>query len=211
MAWATHGPARRAPPPRCRDERGLKTTSGTAYPSSGTTNPGVYMPYTNASSTTCPHPPCMTGGGIYVEGNADSVVLSAATPTVGGTVHNQQVVHDHAGHFTDTTTTITVDLTSHTTTMASAGGLRSTTTTTINGVPDNLSGSTASEATMLYVDGSINSLSGPSSGAAIANGSAVTVDAGNGNNMTITGNLTYASRARHTRLRTRSPALRPTR
>ena len=46
---------------------------------------------------------------------------------------------------------------------------------------------------MLYVDGSINSLSGPSSGAAIANGSAMTIDAGNGNNMTITGNLTYAT------------------
>ena len=46
---------------------------------------------------------------------------------------------------------------------------------------------------MLYVDGSINSLSGPSSGAAIQNGSAVTVDAGNGNNMTITGNITYAN------------------
>ena len=46
---------------------------------------------------------------------------------------------------------------------------------------------------MLYVDGAINSLSGPSSGAAIANASAVTVDAGSGNNMTITGNLTYAT------------------
>jgi hypothetical protein len=171
----------------------LKTTNGTAYPASGTTNPGVYVPYTNTSSTTCPHPPCMTGGGVYVQGNANSVVLSAATPTISGAVHNQQVFTITQGASPVTTTTITVDLTSNTTTMASQTGSGAVTTTTISGVPDNLSGGTPSEATMLYVDGSINSISGPSSGAAIANGSAVTVDAGNGNNMTITGNLTYAT------------------
>jgi Tfp pilus assembly protein PilX len=171
----------------------LKTTSGTAYPATGTTNPGVYMPYTNTSSTSCPHPPCMTGGGIYVEGNANSVVLSAATPTISGAVHNQQVFTITQGTSPATTTTITVDLTSNTTMMTSQTGSGAVTTTTINGVPDNLSGGTPSVATMLYVDGSINSISGPSSGAAIANGSAVTVDAGNGNNMTITGNLTYAT------------------
>jgi hypothetical protein len=171
----------------------LKTTNGTVYPVAGTTNPGVYMPYTNTSSTTCPHPPCMTGGGIYVEGNANSVVLSAANPSIGGTVHSQQVFTITQGTAPVTTTTVTVDLTSNTTTMASQTGSAAVTTTTINGVPDNLSGTSPSEATMLYVNGGINSLSGPSSGAAIANGSAVTVDAGNGNNMTITGNLTYAN------------------
>jgi hypothetical protein len=170
----------------------LKTTNGTVYPAAGTTNPGVYMPYTNTSSTSCPQPPCMTGGGIYVEGNANSVLLSAANPTIGGAVHNQQVFTITQGS-PATTTTITVDLTSNTTTMASQIGSGAVTTTTINGVPDNLSGTTPSEATMLYVNGSINSLSGPSSGAAIANGSAVTIDAGNGNNMTVTGNLTYAT------------------
>ena len=49
----------------------------------------------------------MTGGGIYVEGNANSVVLSTANPTISGTVHNQQVFtitqgsvdgHDDHGH-----------------------------------------------------------------------------------------------------------------
>jgi Tfp pilus assembly protein PilX len=171
----------------------LKTYNGTAYPSAGTTNPGVYMPYTNTVSVSCPHAPCMTGGGIYVEGNANSVVLTAASPTISGTVHTQQVFTIAQGSSPITTTTITVDLTSNTTTMASQTGSGSVTTTTINGVPQNLTGSSPTEATMLYVDGSINSLSGPSSGAAIANGSAVTVDAGNGNNMTITGNLTYAT------------------
>ena len=29
----------------------LKTTNETAYPSTGTTNPGVYMPYTNTSAS----------------------------------------------------------------------------------------------------------------------------------------------------------------
>jgi len=166
----------------------LKTYNGTAYPSAGTTNPGVYMPYTNTVSASCAHPPCMTGGGIYVEGNANSVVLSTANPSISGTTHNQQVFTITQG---TTTTTITVDLTSNTTTLASQTGAGAVTTTTINGVPQSLSG-TPSEAVMLYVDGNINSLSGPSSGAAIQNGSAVTVDAGNGNNITVTGNLTYA-------------------
>ena len=171
----------------------LKTYNGTAYPVAGTTNPGVYMPYTNTVSASCAHPPCMTGGGIYVEGAANSVVLSTANPTISGSVHNQQVFTITQGSSTTTTTTITVDLTSDTTTLASKTGSGSVTTTTINGVPQNLTGATPSEAVMLYVDGSITSLSGPSSGAAIQGGSAVTVDAGNGNNMTITGNITYAN------------------
>ena len=168
----------------------LKTANGTAYPSAGTTNPGVYMPYSSSASACGAKPtPCMTGGGIYVQGTANSVVLTAQTQTIGGVAHTEQVFTITQG---STTTTVTVDLTGGTTTMASQSG-GSVTTTVINGVPENLSGSTPSEGVMLYVDGSINSLSGPSSGAAVANGSAVTVDAGNGNNMTITGNLTYAN------------------
>ena len=61
----------------------------------------------------------MTGGGIYVEGNANSVVLSAANPTIGGAVHNQQLFTITQGTSPVITTTITVDLTSNTTTMAS--------------------------------------------------------------------------------------------
>lgn len=164
----------------------LEKFNGTAYPATGTTTAGVYMPYSSSATVCGAKPtPCMTGGGIYVEGNANSVVLSTAS--TGG--HNQQVFTITQS---TTTTTITVDLTNSTTTFASKTGSGSTVSTTVNGVPENLSGSTPTEAVMLYVDGSINSLSGPSSGAAIANGSAVTVDAGSGNNMTITGNLTYA-------------------
>jgi len=171
----------------------LRTANGAAYPSAGTTNPGVYMPYSTSSSICGSKPtPCMTGGGIYVEGNANSVVLTAQTQTINGAAHTEQVFTITQGT-PATTTTITVDLTGGTTTMASQTGSGSVTTTTISGVPQNLSGASASEAVMLYVDGSINSLSGPSSGSAIANGSAVTIDAGNGNNMTITGNLTYAN------------------
>ena len=107
----------------------LKTYNGTAYPSSGTTNPGVYMAYTNTSSSSCPTPPCMTGGGIYVEGSANSVMLTAANPTISGTTHNQQVFTiTQTSGMTTTTTTITVDLTSMTTTMASQTGSGSTTT-----------------------------------------------------------------------------------
>lgn len=169
----------------------LKTANGTAYPSGGTTNPGVYMPYSTSSSSCGSKPtPCMTGGGIYVQGTANSVVLTAQTQTIGGVAHTEQVFTITQG---STTTTVTVDLTGGTTTMASQTGTGSVTTTVINGVPENLTGSSPSEAVMLYVDGGINSLSGPPSGAAIANGSAVTVDAGSGNNMTITGNLTYAN------------------
>jgi Tfp pilus assembly protein PilX len=167
----------------------LKTEGNTAYPSAGTTNPGVYLPFTNTVSSSCPVAPCMTGGGIYVEGNANSVVLS--TGNAGG--HTQQIFTITQGSGTTTTTTITVDLTAGTTTFASQVGSGTVASKTINGVPDNLTGASPSEAVMLYVDGNINSLSGPSSGAAIANGSAVTIDAGNGNNMTITGNITYAN------------------
>ena len=113
----------------------LQTQSGTAYPSAGTTNPGVYMPYTTTSVVTasCPSPPCrvMTGGGIYVEGSANSVVLSTAN--AGG--HNQQVFTITQGTSTSTTTTITVDLPNLTTTFASKVGSGATTTTTITGVP----------------------------------------------------------------------------
>src|SRR4029077_2091312 len=48
---------------------GLKNISSTAYPSSGATS-GVYLAYSNSTG-----PNVMTGGGIYVEGNAQ-VTLS---------------------------------------------------------------------------------------------------------------------------------------
>jgi len=172
----------------------LKTVDGssTAYPAAGTTNTGVYMSY---SQTTPPAAPSnnMIGGGIYVEGNADSVVLTAST-----TGDSSEIYTITQG---STVTTVTVDATSNTTTIGSKkSGV--TKTTVINGVPDNLTGSIVSPATMLYVDGNIGNssnntgLSGPesangaaSTGAAIENGAAVTVTASGSIN--VTGDIDY--------------------
>lgn len=155
----------------------MRLPSGTLWPASGTTS-GVYMPYSTVPVTGCSVAPCMTGGGIYVKGNA-TVSLSAVTSSG----HKQQV-------FTivnnSSTTTITVDLTANTTTFTKGAS-----TTVINGVPENFNASPPSEATMLYVDGDITSLSGSGS-ASVQDGSALTVTA-NGD-ISITGNLTYATK-----------------
>ena len=162
----------------------LMNVSGTAYPVGGATS-GVYLPYNNVTTASCPTAPCMTGGGIYVEGNADSVVMTAATS--GG--HAQQVFAIKQG---STNTTVTLDLTASTTTISNG-----TTTKVVNGLPQNKNNIPATEGCMLFVDGNISGtsgstttgLSGPSSGAAIQDGSAVTVTAAN--SISITGNITY--------------------
>jgi hypothetical protein len=157
-----------------------KNISGTAF-SSGDSS-GVFVPYTTSSSASCPHPPCMTGGGIYVQGNA-AVTLSAVTSSG----HSQQV-------FTivnnNTTTTVTLDLTADTTTIAQSGS-HAPAAEVINGLPENYSTGQPSEAALLYVNGNITSLSGPGQDdTAIQNGSALTVVAAD--NVTITGDLRYA-------------------
>jgi Tfp pilus assembly protein PilX len=67
-----------------------------------------------------------------------------------------------------------------------------TTNLPLTGVPQDLVTTTPQDATMLYVNGDITSLSGPGSGAAIQNNSMVTV-VGNGD-ITQTGNIVYATR-----------------
>ena len=157
----------------------LKNISGTTYPSSGASS-GVYLSYSNISGTNT-----VTGGGILVEGNA-SVTLSTS-----GT--SAQVFTITQG---STITTVTVNPVTNTTVVQSGS-----TNLTLAGVPTNCSmispapstctsavaGSTP--ATMLYVDGTISSLSGPSSGPAIQNASQVTVTSFG--DMSITGNLKY--------------------
>lgn len=146
------------------------------------------MAYTSTGSG-CP---CMDGGGIYVQGNADSVVLSAGTASNGDTT---QVFTIKQG---TTTTTVTLDLGSSTNPATTTFSDNKGNSKTISGVPENRSGSTASEAAILYVNGAISGtsggnttgLSGPSSGAAIPNGSAVNVTATG--NIAITGNILYA-------------------
>jgi len=165
----------------------LRNAAGTAWPSSGSEPAsGVYLPYSPTAVGSCPAP-CFTGGGIYVQGNADSMTLTAANPTIGGVVHSQQVVTVKQGA---KTTTVTVDLTSHQTTINDG-----TNSQTINGVPENQTAGT--EAAMVYVNGAISGtsggtatgLSGPASGAAIQDHSAMTVAASG--NITVTGSLLY--------------------
>jgi Tfp pilus assembly protein PilX len=158
----------------------LKNLSGTQYPSAGASS-GVYLPYTTINGQ-----PTLTGGGIYVESNSSlttNVVLSTATGPGGS---NQQVYTISQGS-PAVTTKVTVDPGANTTTVVSGSS-----TITIQGVPhstDPVTGATSPQ-TMLYVDGNINSLSGPGQGLpAINDGSALTVTAAA--NVTVTGDILY--------------------
>jgi Tfp pilus assembly protein PilX len=173
--------------------------NGSVWPAAGGVASGVYLPYTAVAQPSgtppCPTGPCFTGGGIYVQGNADKVTLTAATGPGPGN-NPQQVFAIKQG---STTTTVTVDLVAKTTKISDNLG---TTPVLINGVPQDLTGATPSEAAMVYVNGNICSdcssnststtgLSGPSSGAAIQNDSAVTVTAAG--TISITGSLLYST------------------
>jgi Tfp pilus assembly protein PilX len=156
----------------------LKNISGTAYPSAGASS-GVYLPYTIVNGQ-----PTFNGGGIYVEGNANVVLSTATGPAPGNS--NQQVYTITQGT-PAVTTTITVDPGANLTTVVSGGS-----TLPIQGIPHMTDPVTAatSPGTMLYVDGSINSLSGPGQGLpAINDGSALTITAAA--NVTVTGDILY--------------------
>ena len=175
----------------------LKTYNGTVYPAAGTTNAAVYLPYTSTTSAVCPHPPCMTGGGIYVEGNANNVTLAASTPTSGAlSGHALQIFTITQG--STTTTTVTEDLTAATTTVTSQIGTGGVTTLAIAGLPQDSVNGVTTPATMVYVDGNIGNsssntgLSGPGQGvAAIQNNGQVTVTA-NGS-VNVIGDLLYST------------------
>ena len=151
----------------------LKSATKAPYPLTGASS-GVYLPYTVDPTTGAAN---FTGGGIYVQGDA-AVTLSTSgasgqvyTITQGGT-----------------TTTITVNTSTNTTTVTSNG-----TTLNISGVPSQLdptSGVVERDATMLYVNGNITSLSGPGQGQpAISDSTALTITAAN--NVTVTGDILY--------------------
>jgi hypothetical protein len=152
---------------------------------SGASDPvGVGMPGTSVPGATCAPTAagpagCITGGGIYVKGNA-TVTLQASTS--GG--HNVQI-------FTivnnGTTTTVTVDLAANTTTFKTGANPAEI----LTGVPSNLNANPATEAVMIYVDGTITSLAGAGS-ASVQDGSAVTITAAS--DIDVTGNLTYATK-----------------
>ncbi len=171
-----------AAPTNAQLNTALKNAASTAYPTGGAST-GVYLPY---SVTGSPAVKTFTGGGIYVEGSA-SVKLS---PGSNSTAQVYTIVQGSV------TTTITIDPaagSAGTTTMVTTGGSGAG-TQVINGVPQQFSSAGVSQgnATMLYVDGAITSLSGPGQGqAALNNGTALTVVASGNNNITITGDILY--------------------
>jgi Tfp pilus assembly protein PilX len=181
------------PPPSLTDANlnaSLKNASGVPYPSTGASS-GVYMNYTTNSGVNS-----MAGGGFYVEGNA-GVTLSTSGASA------QVFAISQTSGSTTTTTTITTDPlatpptswncplgTTGTTTVATKVGSGSTTTVNFCAVPMNLSGSQPQPGTMLYVDGTVTSLSGTGQGVpGIQDHNAITITA-NGN-IDITGDLIY--------------------
>jgi len=167
-------------------EAALQDAAGDAYPPGGAST-GVFLPYSDSAIGSCTTPPCMTGGGILVEGNA-SVTMTASNPTTGPLAgHSLQVVTIVQGA---TTTTVTIDLDSNTTTIQSGAS-----TTVVNGVPSQYDsgGSVVRDATMVYVDGQISALKGPgSNAAAIQDGHALTVVAAN--DVIITDDILYKTK-----------------
>ncbi|MBI3669730.1 MAG: hypothetical protein HY237_08125 [Acidobacteria bacterium] len=155
----------------------VRDINGNPYPNSGATS-GVWLPYTVDAVTGAT---TFTGGGIYVEGDSQ-VTLSASGSSAEVWTFKQGL----------TTTTVTVDPSSNTTTIVSGGISK-----TISGVPtqkDPSTGALVRNATMLYVNGNITSLSGPHDGSgnslpAIQDGQAITITAAR--NMTVTGDLLY--------------------
>jgi hypothetical protein len=96
-----------------------------------------------------------------------------------------------------TTTTVTLDLTGGTTEISDNHGHD---TGALTGLPQSTTGSTPTEGCMVYVTGNISSdptataptgLSGPSSGAAIQDNSAVTITAGG--TISVTGDIKYST------------------
>lgn len=163
----------------------LKNASGTPYPSGGASS-GVFLPIQTVDGQ-----PTITGGGIYVQGNA-SVVLS----TSGS---NAQVYTITQGTNPATTTTIVTNPTGNggqgtTTVTTQVGSSPASSPVTINGVPEQIDPATHAQSpgTMLYVNGSISALSGPGEGVpAIQNGSELTITAAQ--NVTITGDILYTT------------------
>lgn len=150
---------------------------------------GVFLPYTqNASGQLV-----FTGGGIYVQGDA-SVLL---TPGSGSA---QVYTISQGSGKTAVTTTITIDPVANTTVINNGSSQQ-----TISGVPQQVdpSGLGSTDATMLYVNGNITALSGPTQPTptksnpspaplpAVNNGTELTITAAS--NITVTGDIRYAS------------------
>jgi len=148
----------------------LLTAAGAAYPKNGTSS-GVFLPYTVDKSGNA----TFSGGGIYVEGNANVTLSTSGAAQVYTIVQN------------GTTSTITINNSTNTTVFTTGGN-----TVNISGVPvmKDANGNVTGDSTMLYVDGSITSLTGPGQGVpAINDGTALTITAAG--SVTITGDILY--------------------
>ncbi len=180
------------PPTAAQMNQTLKNINGTAYPTSGSPT-GVYIPwYTSSGQNYFGSNPSSggdgAGGGFYINGNA-AITLSATTSS-GTPSHKTQTYTISQG---STTTTIVVDNTLSTTTVTSGS-----TTLTLQGVPSQLDPNTGSAVTqtdpsgtvvnptLVYVNGQITGLKGT-----VQDDTGITVAASN--NVSITGDLTYAS------------------
>jgi Tfp pilus assembly protein PilX len=152
----------------------LTNIAGTAY--SGSTTSGVFMNQ-GTTTTACGTrtPPCIAGGGFFVQGGADVQLLPS-----GSTAQVYKVLQN------GTTTTITID-------PAASSGVGSTVVTqgstslTLSGVPmDTL---TSQASTMVYVNGTIT-VHGPGEGqGAVQDNAMITVTA-NGD-IVATGDVLY--------------------
>jgi Tfp pilus assembly protein PilX len=158
--------------------KGLLDINGTPYPNSGASS-GVFLPYTTKDALGNTIPPKFKGGGIYVEGNANITLQPVGTSAQLYTITQGSTV-----------TTITVDPVANTTTMVTGGTMQ-----VVTGVPTQLDPTTLipkGYETMLYVNGSITSLSGPGEGLpAIQDHTALTITAAS--NISITGDIRYKS------------------
>ena len=92
----------------------------------------------------------VTGGGIYVQGSA-GVVLTAGRDGQGNPTQTYSITQG------GTVTTVTTNISTNSTVFSSGGN-----TLTLTGVPENTLGANPQPATMLYVNGTISSLAGPS-------------------------------------------------
>jgi Tfp pilus assembly protein PilX len=156
--------------------KGLLDITGAPYPNNGASS-GVFLPYTTKDALGNTIAPKFTGGGIYVEGNANITLTPLGT--------SAQIYTITQG---STTTTVTIDPVANTTTMVTGG-----TTQVITGVPTQLDPTTLAPKgydTMLYVDGTVTSLSGPGEGLpAIQDHTALTITAAS--DVNITGDIRY--------------------
>jgi len=146
---------------------------------------GIYVPVNDNNGTCSSDNGNTMKGGIYVQGPLDSLTTSVSGLTAVYTMTQGT-----------TTTTVTVDRTANTTTVNSNGWLPPATgvgclpaapglaTRTFTGVPKGYQGAGNANATVVYVEGAINSISGT-----LQQNEQATIAASG--NITIQGNLQY--------------------